>query len=101
MSPTVHTWLTPISKRPGLGRWAAPRGRVERNVVGPGTRWTLPAAKMGMTFDLEGTFSDDYPYFYVESIDDDHSDADTAEILACSTFLRAPGSSMPPAVTAA
>jgi ubiquinone/menaquinone biosynthesis C-methylase UbiE len=35
-----------------------------------------------MQFDLEGTFSDDYPYFYAESINDDHSDADTTEILA-------------------
>jgi ubiquinone/menaquinone biosynthesis C-methylase UbiE len=35
-----------------------------------------------MTFDLEGTFGDDYLYFYDESIDDEHSDADTAEILA-------------------
>jgi ubiquinone/menaquinone biosynthesis C-methylase UbiE len=35
-----------------------------------------------MRFDLEATFSDDYPYFYAESIDDDHSDADTAEILS-------------------
>ena len=34
-----------------------------------------------MTFDMEGTFGDDYPYFYEESIDDEHSDADTAEIL--------------------
>jgi SAM-dependent methyltransferase len=34
-----------------------------------------------MTFDMEATFSDDYPYFYEESIDDTHSDADTAEIL--------------------
>jgi SAM-dependent methyltransferase len=34
-----------------------------------------------MTFDMEGTFDDDYLYFYEESIDDAHSDADTAEIL--------------------
>src|ERR1700679_3986815 len=34
-----------------------------------------------MTFDMEGTFGDDYLYFYEESIDDAHSDADTAEIL--------------------
>jgi SAM-dependent methyltransferase len=34
-----------------------------------------------MTFDVEATFGDDYPYFYRESIDDEHSDADTAEIL--------------------
>ena len=34
-----------------------------------------------MTFDLDGTFGDDYLYFYEESIDDAHSDADTAEIL--------------------
>ena len=34
-----------------------------------------------MTFDTEATFGDDYPYFYGESIDDEHSDADTAEIL--------------------
>ncbi len=34
-----------------------------------------------MTFDMEGTFGDDYLYFYEESIDDEHSDADTAEIL--------------------
>jgi ubiquinone/menaquinone biosynthesis C-methylase UbiE len=34
-----------------------------------------------MTFDMEATFGDDYLYFYEESIDDEHSDADTAEIL--------------------
>ena len=34
-----------------------------------------------MQFDMEGTFGDDYLYFYEESIDDEHSDADTAEIL--------------------
>src|SRR5208337_1933338 len=34
-----------------------------------------------MTFDMEATFGDDYLYFYEESIDDAHSDADTAEIL--------------------
>ena len=34
-----------------------------------------------MHFDLEGTFGDDYLYFYEESIDDAHSDTDTAEIL--------------------
>ena len=34
-----------------------------------------------MTFDMESTFGDDYLYFYDESIDDEHSDADTAEIL--------------------
>jgi SAM-dependent methyltransferase len=35
-----------------------------------------------MQFDMEATFSDDYPYFYEESIDDEHSDSDTAEILS-------------------
>jgi SAM-dependent methyltransferase len=35
-----------------------------------------------MTFDLEATFDDDYLYFYEESINDEHSDADVAEILA-------------------
>jgi ubiquinone/menaquinone biosynthesis C-methylase UbiE len=34
-----------------------------------------------MTFDMEATFGDDYLYFYEESIDEAHSDADTAEIL--------------------
>src|ERR1700679_2260606 len=34
-----------------------------------------------MTFDMAGTFGDEYLYFYEESIDDEHSDADTAEIL--------------------
>jgi SAM-dependent methyltransferase len=34
-----------------------------------------------MKFDMEETFGDDYLYFYEESIDDAHSDADTAEIL--------------------
>jgi SAM-dependent methyltransferase len=34
-----------------------------------------------MHFDLEGTFGDDYLFFYEESIDDDHSDSDTEEIL--------------------
>src|ERR1700733_10923688 len=45
-----------------------------------------------MHFDLEGTFGDDYLYFYEESIDDAHSDADAAEIL---TLLDMPrGSSI-------
>jgi ubiquinone/menaquinone biosynthesis C-methylase UbiE len=35
-----------------------------------------------MQFDLKETFGDDYLYFYDESIDDQHSDADTAEILS-------------------
>jgi ubiquinone/menaquinone biosynthesis C-methylase UbiE len=43
-----------------------------------------------MQFDLEGTFSDDYPYFYAESINDEHSDADCAEIL--SILELSPGS---------
>ena len=30
---------------------------------------------------MEATFGDDYLYFYEESIDDEHSDSDTAEIL--------------------
>jgi SAM-dependent methyltransferase len=34
-----------------------------------------------MTFDMAATFGDDYLYFYEESIDDEHSDSDTAEIL--------------------
>src|SRR5215469_4027879 len=34
-----------------------------------------------MPFELEATFGDDYLYFYAESIDDEHSDADTSEIL--------------------
>jgi ubiquinone/menaquinone biosynthesis C-methylase UbiE len=34
-----------------------------------------------MRFDLAETFGDDYLYFYEESIDDEHSDSDTAEIL--------------------
>ncbi len=34
-----------------------------------------------MDFDLEGTFGDDYLYFYEESIDEQHSDDDAAEIL--------------------
>ena len=34
-----------------------------------------------MTFDMEGTFGGDYLFFYEVSIDDAHSDADTAEIL--------------------
>jgi ubiquinone/menaquinone biosynthesis C-methylase UbiE len=34
-----------------------------------------------MQIDLAATFGDDYLYFYAESIDDGHSDADTAEIL--------------------
>ena len=41
-----------------------------------------------MTFDMAGTFGDDYLYFYEESIDDAHSDADTAEILG---LLDLPG----------
>ena len=43
-----------------------------------------------MTFDMEATFGDDYLYFYEESIDDEHSDADTAEILGLLDL--APGS---------
>ena len=54
-----------------------------------------------MQFDLEGTFSDDYLYFYEESIDDEHSDADTAEILGLLELPGARASSMPPAGTAA
>ena len=34
-----------------------------------------------MDFDLESTFGDDYLYFYEESIDEQHSDDDAAEIL--------------------
>jgi ubiquinone/menaquinone biosynthesis C-methylase UbiE len=34
-----------------------------------------------MEFDVAATFGDDYLYFYEESIDDEHSDIDTAEIL--------------------
>ena len=41
-----------------------------------------------MTFDTEATFGDDYPYFYAESIDDAHSDADTAEILGLLQLRR-------------
>jgi SAM-dependent methyltransferase len=41
-----------------------------------------------MTFDLEATFSDDYLYFYEESIDDEHSDADVAEILGLLDLSR-------------
>ena len=53
-----------------------------------------------MTFDMEATFSDDYPYFYEESIDDEHSDADTAEILGLLELPPGPGSSTRPAATA-
>src|ERR1700722_18814116 len=35
-----------------------------------------------MRFDLSETFGDDYLYFYEDSIDDEHSDSDTAEILS-------------------
>ncbi len=35
----------------------------------------------GMAFDVAGTFGDDYLYFYADSIDDEHSDRDAAEIL--------------------
>src|SRR5271166_251115 len=45
-----------------------------------------------MHFDLEGTFGDDYLYFYAESITDAHSDADAAEILGLLDL--APGSSI-------
>ena len=37
-------------------------------------RWPCPST-------WRRTFSDDYPYFYAESIDDEHSDSDTSEIL--------------------
>jgi SAM-dependent methyltransferase len=49
-----------------------------------------------MHFDVEATFGDDYLYFYSESINDAHSDADTSEILglldlpAGSSILDAP-----------
>jgi SAM-dependent methyltransferase len=49
-----------------------------------------------MRFDLAETFGDDYLYFYEDSIDDVHSDSDTAEILglldlpAGSSILDAP-----------
>jgi SAM-dependent methyltransferase len=35
-----------------------------------------------MRFDVAATFGDDYLYFYEESIDEAHSDADAAEILS-------------------
>ena len=55
-----------------------------------------------MTFDMEATFGDDYLYFYEESIDEAHSDADTAEILGLLGPARpAPASSMRPAATGA
>ena len=54
-----------------------------------------------MQFDMEGTFGDDYLYFYEESIDDEHSDADTAEILGLLELPRARASSTPPAGTVA
>ena len=55
-----------------------------------------------MTFDMEATFSDDYPYFYAESIDDQHSDADAAEILGLLQLeTGVPRSSTYPAATAA
>ena len=43
-------------------------------------------------FDMEGTFGDDYLYFYDESINDERSDADAVEIL--SLLGLAPGSSV-------
>ena len=43
-----------------------------------------------MTFDMAATFGDDYLYFYEESIDDEHSDSDTAEIISLLTL--SPGS---------
>ena len=55
-----------------------------------------------MKFDMEGTFGDDYLYFYEESIDDAHSDADTAEILRPARSAgRLPAFSMRPAATGA
>jgi SAM-dependent methyltransferase len=41
-----------------------------------------------MEFDIDATFGDDYLYFYDESIDDEHSDADASEILG---HLSLPG----------
>ena len=52
-----------------------------------------------MTFDMEATFGDDYPYFYEESIDDAHSDADTAEILGLLQLPPGPTSSTCPVGT--
>jgi ubiquinone/menaquinone biosynthesis C-methylase UbiE len=43
-----------------------------------------------MRFDLAETFGDDYLYFYEDSIDDEHSDSDTAEIIGLLELL--PGS---------
>jgi hypothetical protein len=54
-----------------------------------------------MTFDMEGTFGDDYLYFYEESIDDAHSDADTAEILGLLDLPAGAASSMRPVATGA
>ena len=52
-----------------------------------------------MTFDMEATFGDDYLYFYEESIDDQHSDSDTAEILSLLELRRVRRSSTPPVAT--
>ncbi len=41
-----------------------------------------PVGAGPMRFDVEGTFGDDYLYFYEDSIDEQHSDADAAEILS-------------------
>ena len=41
-----------------------------------------------MEFDVAATFGDDYLYFYEESIDDEHSDADTTEILGLLDLSR-------------
>ncbi len=54
-----------------------------------------------MRFDLSETFGDDYLHFYEDSIDDEHSDSDTAEILGLLDLPPGRGSSMPPAGTAA
>ena len=54
-----------------------------------------------MTFDMEATFGDDYPYFYAESIDDEHSDADAAEILGLLDLPPGSRSSTHPAGTVA
>ena len=49
-----------------------------------------------MEFDVAATFGDDYLYFYEESIDDGHSDVDTAESLKGAVVMLA-AEDVPPA----
>src|ERR1035438_7341386 len=88
-APGLHHWL---GRMPPANTATSGDGRCERGGHN-GRSWSLGGhllrvhlwrgtrRRCGMDFDIEGTFGDDYLYFYEESIDEQHSDDDAAEIL--------------------